>query len=177
MKKFVYNYCIGLALVSLIMGCKGVESASAGGGGLVQMFIKGKDSLLYHAGPILYHSPQGGERLEMDYTYLKVKNQRNNVVCNFSVFTDDPLFKPTQMSVQFQSKNIEIISLSKFFAEGFGNKKYHYRYSFVISDVDFQSWMLDESPLIEVGAKRFEVRRAFRKKAEQVNRMILFDAF
>jgi len=177
MKKFVYNCTWVLLLSALIIGCKGIKPASGGGGGLVQMFIKGKDSLLCHAGPIPYHSLQRGERFEIDHTYLKVRNQRNNVVCNFSVFTSDPSFKPENVSIQLKEKRIEGVSLSKFFAEGFGKKKYHYRYSFTIPDVDFKLWMLDESPVIEMGGKKFEGKRAFRKDAEQVYRIILFDAF
>lgn len=177
MKKFASSYCVVLLLSVLVVGCKSVKPASGGGGGLVQQFIKGKDSLLCHAGPIPYHSHQSGERFEIDYTYSKVKNQRNNVVCNFSVFTPDPAFKPEHLSIQLHDKKIEVTSLSKFFAEGFGKSKYHYRYSFTISDMDFKSWMLDAAPLVEVGAKKFEGKRAFRKDAEQVYRIILFDAF
>ncbi len=177
MKKFVCKYVVGLLVVALIVGCKGVRPASGGGGGLVQVFVKGKDSLLCHAGPIRYHSLQRGERFEIDHTYLKVKNQRNNVVCNFSVYTPDPSFRPEQLSILLKEKRIEVSSITKFYAEGFGKKKYHHRYSFTVSDIDFKLWMLDESPIIEVGGKRFEGKRPFRKDAHQVYRMILFDAF
>ena len=177
MKKFVCKYVVALLFAALIVGCKGVKPASGGGGGLVRMFIKGKDSLLCHAGPIPYYSMQGGERFEIDHTYLKVKNQRNNVVCNFSVYTTDAAFKPESVNIQLKEKRIVGESLTKFFAEGFGKKKYHYRYSFTVPDVDFKLWMLDESPVIEMGGKKFEGKRAFRKDAEQVYRIILFDAF
>jgi hypothetical protein len=178
MKKFVCKYVVGLLVVALIVGCKGVRpAAGGGGGGLVQVFVKGKDSLLCHAGPIPYHSAQSGERFEIDHTYMKVKNQRNQVVCNFSVFTTDPSFWPEHLSIQLKEKRIEVSSITKFYAEGYGKKKYHHRYSFTVSDVDFNLWMLDESPIIEVGGKTFEGKRSFRKDAKRVYRMILFDAF
>jgi hypothetical protein len=133
--------------------------------------------LLCHAGPISYTSQQRGERFVIDHTYLKVKNQRNQVVCNFSVFSADPAFKPERLSIQLASRTIEVNSLTKFFAEGHGKKKYHYRYSFNVSDVDFRDWMLDGEPTVVVDGKKFKGGRSYRNDAGQVYRQILFDAF
>ena len=177
MKKYVFELFLGIFLVTSLLACKGVKPASGGGGGLVQVFVKGKDSLLCHAGPISYNSTQRGERFEIDHTYLKVKNQRNSVVCNFSVFTTDATFKPERLSIELSSKTIEVGTLTKFFAEGFGKKKYHYRYSFTVSDVEFRDWMLDAEPVLSMGGKKFTGGKSFRNDAGQVYRQILFDAF
>jgi hypothetical protein len=177
MKKFGFEFMVGLVLACALLACKGVKPASGGSGGLVQVFIKGKDSLLCHAGPISYTSLQRGERFEIDHTYLKVKNQRNQVVCNFSLFTTDPAFKPERLSIQLSSRTIEVNSLTKFFAEGFGKKKYHYRYSFTVTDLDFRDWMRDSEPSLSIDGKQFNGGRSYRKDAEQVYRQILFDAF
>lgn len=177
MKKYVFELLAGILLVTSLLACKGVKPASAGRGGLVQVFIKGKDSLLCHAGPISYRSQQRGERFEIDHTYLKVKNQRNQVVCNFSVFAADQAFKPERLSIQLASRTIEVNTLTKFFAEGFGKKKYHYRYSFNVSDVDFRDWMLDAEPTVVVAGKKFRGGKSYRSNAGQVYRQILFDAF
>ena len=177
MKKSAFEHFLLALIACALLACQGVKPASAGRGGLVQVFIKGKDSLLCHAGPIAYNSQQKGDRFEIDHTYLKVKNQRNLVVCNFSVFTRDPAFKPESLSIQLTSKKIEVSSLTKFFAEGFGKKKYHYRYSFTLSDLDFRDWMLDTEPKISVNGKQFSGGSPYRKAADQVYRQILFDAF
>lgn len=177
MIRFVYSFYAAAVIVSLLTSCKGVKPSSAGGGGLIQIFVKGRDSLLCHAGPIQYNSEQGGERFEIDHTYLKVKGHRNNVVCNFSLFTKDPTFKPTEVTVRLKDKQIHVASLTMFFAEGHGKKKYHYRYSFSVSDVEFRDWMLDASPVIDVGGKHFTGKKGFRTASEATYRRILFDAF
>jgi hypothetical protein len=106
-----------------------------------------------------------------------VKNQRNKVVCNFSVYTRDADFRPSSVTVVLKNRTIEADSLTKFFAEGFGKRNYHYRYSFAVSDVDFNDWMQEKQPTIQVGGKQFRGGRRYRKDAEQVYRRILFDAF
>ena len=177
MKKFGFEIMMIVIVACLLSACKGVKPASAGGGGLVQVFIKGKDSLLCHAGPIPYKALTRGDKFEIDHTYLKVKNERNNVICNFSVYTPNADFRPSSVSIVLKNRTIEINSLTKFFAEGFGKHKYHYRYSFEVSDVDFKDWMRDIEPTIEAGDKQFRGGRRYRKDAEQVYRRILFDAF
>jgi hypothetical protein len=177
MKKYVFELLAGILLVTSLLACKGVKPASGGGGGLVQVFVKGRDSLLCHAGPISYKRDQRGERFEIDHTYLKVKSHRNQVVCNFSVFTADATFNPEGLSIELSSRTIEVSTLTKFFAEGFGKKKYHYRYSFTVSDVEFRDWMLDAEPVLSMGGKKFTGGKSFRKDAGQVYRQILFDAF
>ena len=177
MKKYGFELIAILFIATLFSACQGVKTASGGSGGMVQVFIKGKDSLLCHAGPIEYTSQQRGERFEMDHTYLKVRDQRNQVVCNFSLFSSDSNFNPQSLSIQLGVKTIEVNSMDKFFAEGFGKKKYHYRYSFSIADTDFRDWMLQESPVLVVDGKKFTGGKSYRKSAEQVYRQVLFDAF
>lgn len=177
MKKYGFELIVFLLIAVLFSACQGVKTASRGSGGLVQIFIKGKDSLLCHAGPIEYVSEQRGESLEIDHTYLKVRNQRNRVVCNFSLFTVDANFNPKSLTVQLGVKTIEVNSLEKFFAEGFGKKKYHYRYSFSIADTDFRDWMLEETPVLLIDGRKFKGEKSYRKASQQVYRQILFDAF
>ena len=177
MKKYGFELIAILLIATLFSACQGVKTASGGSGGMVQVFIKGKDSLLCHAGPIEYTSQQRGDRFEMDHTYLKVRNQRNQVVCNFSLFSSDPNFNPQSLTIQLGVKTIEVNSMDKFFAEGFGKKKYHYRYSFSVADTDFRDWMLHETPVLVIGGKKFSGGKSYRKSAEQVYRQVLFDAF
>ena len=177
MKKYGFELIAILLIATLFSACQGVKTASGGSGGMVQVFIKGKDSLLCHAGPIEFTSLQRGDRFEMDHTYLKVRNQRNQVVCNFSLFSSDPNFNPQSLTIQLGVKTIEVNSMDKFFAEGFGKKKYHYRYSFSVADTDFRDWMLHETPVLVIGGKKFSGGKSYRKSAEQVYRQVLFDAF
>lgn len=177
MKKFGFEILLVLIVLCSLPACNGLKPASGGGGGLVQVFIKGKDSLLCHAGPIPYQALARGDIFEIDHTYMKVNNHRNKVVCNFSVYTPDADFRPSSVTVVLKNRTIEADSLTKFFAEGFGKRNYHYRYSFAVSDVDFNDWMLEKQPTIQVGGKQFRGGRRYRKDAEQVYRRILFDAF
>ncbi len=177
MKKFGFEILLVVLVLCSLSACKGVKPASGGGGGLVQVFIKGKDSLLCHAGPISYKALARGDRFEIDHTYLKVKDHRNKVICNFSVYTTDADFRPSTVTIVTKNRTIEADSLTKFFAEGFGKHSYHYRYSFAVSDLDFKDWILEKEPTIQVGGKQFTGGRKYRKDAEQVYRRILFDAF
>ena len=177
MKKFGFEILLVVIVLCSLPACKGLKPASAGGGGLVQVFVKGKDSLLCHAGPIPYRALTRGDKFEIDHTYVKVKNQRNKVICNFSVYTPDADFRPSSVTIVAKNRTIVADSLTKFFAEGYGQRNYHYRYSFSVSDLDFKDWMLEKEPTIQVGGKQFIGGRKYRKDAEQVYRRILFDAF
>lgn len=177
MKSWIQKLIYSASIICFMQSCVGIKRSSEGDkAGLIKIYIKGQDSLLCFAGPVEFHAMTEG-KLTMDYTYLKVRGHRNNVVCNFSVITKDANFRPN--SIQVVADNGVPISadLTLFFAEGYGTKKYHYRYSFETSDMNFKSWMLSQNPKLFIGNKNFTGARKFRKGANAIYRNILFDAF
>jgi hypothetical protein len=178
MAKFAYSFISFLFVAMLIASCAGVKnSAGPGKPGMVKIFTKGKDTLLCHAGPVKYNASASHEYFEMDHTYLKVKGHSNPVVCNFSLITRDDQFRPTAVSVQLDGQVYNYDHLEKFFAEGYGKNDYKYRYSFSVPDSVFYNWMQCEEPLITINGKSFKGGKSFRKGANTIYRMILFDLY
>jgi len=176
-KSWIQKLIYSAAVVCLMYSCGGIKRSSEGDkAGLIKIYIKGKDSLLCFAGPVEFHALTEGD-LTMDYTYLKVRGHRNNVVCNFSVISKDANFRPDNIQVITDNGAQFSANLTLFFAEGYGRKKFHYRYSFETSDLNFQSWMLSQNPKLFIGNKNFTGARKFRKGANAIYRNILFDAF
>lgn len=177
MRSWIQKLIFSAAVVCLMQSCVGIKRSSEGDkAGLIKIYIKGKDSLLCFAGPVKFHAVTEGE-LTMDYTYLKVRGHRNNVVCNFSVITEDASFRPDNIRVVANNEVQFSADLTLFFAEGYGTKKFHYRYSFETSDLNFKSLMLSQKPQLFIGNKNYTGERKFRKGANVIYRNILFDAF
>lgn len=178
MAKYGYSIISVFVVALFFASCAGVKnSAGPGKPGMVKIFTKGKDTLLCHAGPVKYDALAPKEYFEVDHTYLKVKGHSNPVVCNFSLITPDDQFRPTAVSVQLGDQVYNYNQLEKFFAEGYGKKDYKYRYSFSVSDSVFYKWMKCEEPIIKVNDKTFKGGKSFRKGANTIYRMVLFDLY
>ncbi len=179
MRKYDYrSFLIFFAALLLIAcGVKRNSSGTSGGGDLVQIFTKGKDSLLCFAGPIEYDAVNNKDEFEIDHTYLKVKNHSNPVVCNFSVRSKDSQFRPTSIVLNLDGQNFTTTELTKLFAEGQGKKDYVYRYSFEVSDSLFYRWMSSKSAAINVNDRSFNGGKKFKKASDIIYRSFLFDLY
>jgi hypothetical protein len=177
MKRSNYKYVFVACLLVLLASC-GVNAPGAtkgSGDGMVQIFSKGKDSLLCYGGPLQY-SPKGNDdAFSIDHTYLKVKGHSNLVVCNFSLISKDASFRPEKVTLALGEKHYELGTPEKMYAEGYGKKKYVYRYTFSVSDSLFYKWMQYEEPIITVNDKSFEGGKKYRKGSESIFRAFLFD--
>jgi|JI102314A1RNA_FD_contig_71_859537_length_1276_multi_2_in_0_out_0_2 hypothetical protein len=178
MRKYAFEILLAAMVVFIATSC-GVKTSATGSAstGLVQVFTKGKDSLLCFAGPIEYVAKNNKDKFEIDHTYLKVKDQSNPVVCNFSILSRDAQFRPNEISLELDGKKHAISNLNKLFAEGRGKKDFIYRYSFQVSDSLFYTWMKCESPVLQVNERIFTGEKKYRKGAEQVFRSFLFDLY
>ncbi len=165
------------ALLLVACGVKRNSSGSGGGGDLVQIFTKGKDSLLCFAGPVEYSAVNNKDAFEIDHTYLKVKDHSNPVVCNFSVRSKDSQFRPTTIVLNLDGQNFTTTELTKLFAEGQGKKDYVYRYSFEVSDSLFYQWMKSKVAVVSVNDRKFNGGKKFRKTSEIIYRSFLFDLY
>ncbi len=168
-----------ICFTALILASCGVKTKSAGGGstGLVQIFTKGKDSLLCFAGPTKYNSVENSDKFEIDHTYLKVKDHSNPVVCNFSLISRDASIRPSSVTILLGTQTLQTDSLTKLYAEGYGKKDYIYRYSFQVSDSLFYQWMQTPKPIVKVDNRTFEGGKDFRKDSNEIFRKILFDIY
>ncbi len=178
MRKYTYEIGIVCMLVFILASC-GVKtkSAGAGGSGLVQIFTKGKDSLLCFAGPTEYNGIGISDEFEIDHTYLKVKDHSNPVTCNFSLISHDATLRPSKVSIQLGTETFTTDSLTKLYAEGRDKKDYIYRYSFQVSDSFFYKWMQTPRPILKVNDRAFEGGKEFRKDSDVIFRRILFDIY
>lgn len=174
MKKFAFS----ILIVCVVHACNSFKPSSNGSkASFVKIFVKGHDSLLCFAGPHRYRSLQGHDDITMDYTYLKVRGARNHVVCNFSLVSNEPSSIGDTVFINTDDGTTIIAKLNLFFAEGYGRKKYLYRYSFETTDLSFRSWMLSKTPMIKLSGKTFSAGRKYGKHADLIYRNILFDAF
>jgi hypothetical protein len=174
MKKFAFS----ILVACVVHACTSFKPSSNGGNAsFVKIFVKGPDSLLCFAGPHKYRLVQGHDEITMDYTYLKVRGARNRVVCNFSLVSKKSSFLGDTVYVNTDDGTTIIAKLNLFFAEGYGRKKYLYRYSFETTDLSFRSWMLSKKPIIQISGKTFSAGRKWGKHADLIYRNILFDAF
>jgi hypothetical protein len=171
------NFGYSLLIAGLLPSCSGFKPASnSGATGLVKLYVKGKDSLLCFAGPLKYNA-SGEGKLTMDYTYLKVRGNRNPVVCNFSFITKDEHFSSDTIVIQTDNGDTYSSGLTLFFAEGYGRNKFLYRYSFELPDLDFKNWMTSKEPKIFLGHRVFSGGKRYKQGARAIYRNILFDAF
>jgi|688.fasta_scaffold01211_39 hypothetical protein len=179
MGKFAFKTILFALTLGWLSSCVGLKTGSNGNTapGLIKVFSKGKDSLLCHAGPVMYTPVNCNDDLEIDYTYLKVKDHSNAVVCNFSLVSKDATFRPESVTIQVNEKRTTVNQLEKFFAEGYGKKEYKFRYSFQVSDSLFYDMMNTESLLISVNDRAFKGGKDHRKKSNLIFRAVLFDLY
>lgn len=179
MKKFIFEYIVVLSALLMLASCGVKAPAASGGGGdgFIKIFTKGKDSLLCFGGPISYQSENNQDAFSIDHTYLKVKGKSNLVTCNFSIITKDNAFRPEKLTLELGDQKTECGKPEKIYAEGYGKKKYIYRYSFTVSDSLFYQWMQNEKPVITVNDRKFTGGKKFRKGADAIFRAFLFDLY
>jgi hypothetical protein len=177
MRKFVFSSWILALVVTSFMACVKVKGGSGARAGLVQIYTKGKDTLVCFAGPVSYESVGNKDKFSIDHTYLKVKDKSNPVKCNFSIISEDPTLRPESISIDIDGNIIQGVGLYKIYAEGYGKKDYIYRYSFDVQDSLYYKWMQCQHPVIHVNDRVFEGGKRYQKDSKAIFRMILFDLY
>jgi hypothetical protein len=173
MKRWIY---ISLFLACcIILSCASRNSTSSGQKpGLIKVFSKGRDSLLYFMGPIAYTSANG-EKMEIDYTWLKTGSSPQHVVCNFTVLCYDPHWSPSQLKITLGgTSDTTIEQLEKFYSEARG-KGYAYRYSFQVDESFWLKWMRAETSSVAVVKYEFVPGKAWRRQSAAIQRSVIYD--
>ncbi len=174
MRGLLFSFVL-LAGAYLFTSCMPSRSGGAGRPGFLKIFVKGKDSLMYFAGP-MYYTSKSGERMEIDFTYLSVKNTTGLVVCNFTLTNQVGRFAPEKLSIQAADTSITVHQFEHFFSEP-RKKSYAHRYSFSIPDRAFYKWMKAQDPIIKINDIVLRKGKKHSKHATLIRRQVLFDKY
>lgn len=140
----------------LIPGCKGVFNKSSSGGP-VESYYRGEGKMVYFIKPVTFSNSEK-QKMFIDFTYDHDNDTVRPVVCNYSIYSEEPYRKVEDVSIALDDAAIPTDSLKKFFVERGKKKKklWHNRYSFQVAYENFQKFVRHDDPAIKIKSSRGE---------------------
>lgn len=163
------TYILFILFTVLFTTCRGFKSkATKGGKGYYTSFFIGQDTTQYFIEPIMFTKK---EKIEVDFTFRKLKNKFSPVTMNFSVFRKDNI----QIDSIYFVANGEKQSLDKkkiLFKEKV-KKYYKYRYSLQIPYKILEDFFSDENVFFVL-----EIQHILpQKKTKKIIKLLYRDLF
>jgi len=138
-------------LASFLSGCFTIPIMSkTKSGGLVAVYYRGEGQMLYFVKPLTFRLEETKQHLEIDFTLDQGGIHPEEVVCNFTVYSEKPY--KTIESAGLIANGVEIApdSLKKFFIEKIPKGKlWRSRYSFLIPYVRFGEFIRQEKGTVK----------------------------
>lgn len=164
-----------LLLFLPLAGCAPKMGGGSGSPSLVKIFSRADGSTLYFAGPLYYEEADGKNKMELDFTLIKMGKEKGMVTCNYTLVSRElNAFAPKTFALHSDSgKLYEAVEFKKLFQEK-KRKDFRYRYSFELPEEEWVLWMKANPHFILLNDSRLEGGKKHKKHRQMIADQVLF---
>lgn len=166
--RFLFVCSISLLLTS----CGGIKVAGGGSNvsKLYEVFYIQNGVTQYFVKPLKFKS--NSVKFTADFTLRSDVTPEKNIVCNFSLYSPEPIKSVEKVSVTTGQSTMELFDLEKVFIEKQKNS-YHVRYTSKMKFSDFSALTKTNSSAFNVDNAIFESPKKVVKKLNKVDEYVI----